>query len=146
MASQGTATTSFTRDERLAFCAAVANLIAADRKISNEERAHLADLIQEAGLSPNDPDVQKAVYTQLSAPAPIEKVVASIKNPALRRQLFRALIEVAVSDGLAPQEEERLTKLAQVFELNPKAARELIQWTVEHIALEKREDEILKRL
>ena len=39
-----------------------------------------------------------------------------------------------------------VASLAKVFELNTQAARELVRWTVEHIAMEKREDEILRRL
>jgi uncharacterized membrane protein YebE (DUF533 family) len=137
---------NFTRDELLCFCRAVANVIASDRKISDEERAHLAGVIQETGLSIADPDVQKAVYSELSNPKPIEQVVKMITSPILRKNLYRTLIEVALSDGLAPQEDEKLAKIAEQFQLNPKAARELIQWTLESIALEKREDDILRRL
>jgi uncharacterized membrane protein YebE (DUF533 family) len=146
MATEETGSTPFSRQELLAFCGAVASIIAADRKITDEERAHLAELISDIGLSIDDPEVQRAVYDQLSKPQPIEKVVSAIEHPVLRRSLYRTLIEVAVSDGLVAQEEDELAKLAVIFKLNPDAARDLVRWTVDSIALEKREDEILKRL
>jgi uncharacterized membrane protein YebE (DUF533 family) len=146
MSAQQTNGANFSREEILSFCRAVANIIAADRKISDEERAHLAEVIQELGLSVNDPEVQRAIYSQLSSPSPIDEVVKSVKHPVLRRNLYRTLIEVAVSDGLHRDEENKLAKLAATFELNEKAARELVQWTVKSIELDKQEDEILKRL
>ncbi len=136
----------FSRDELLGFCRAVANVIASDRKISDEERVHLASVIQETGLNINEPDVQKAVYDELAKPSPIDKIVKSVTSPILRKNLYRTLIEVALSDGLAPQEEDKLAKVAEQFQLNGKAARELIQWTLQSIELDKREDDILRRL
>ncbi|HYF49513.1 MAG TPA: DUF533 domain-containing protein [Planctomycetota bacterium] len=136
----------FSRDELLAFTRAVANVIAADHKVSAEEREHIGDLIRELGLSLNDVDVQRVIYDQLAKPCPIEETVKELKNPVLRRQLYRTLVEVAVSDGLKPEEDERLAKIAAAFELNAKAARELVHWTVKSIELEKQEEEILARL
>lgn len=137
---------SFTRSELLLFCKAVANIIGSDRKVSPEERYHLADLIRETGLKLDDVDVAAAVDEELYKPSPIEDVVRPIKNPGLRRNLYRTLVEVALSDGLATEEEQKLTNIAKVFELNPSAARELIQWTAQSIELEKREQEIMARL
>jgi uncharacterized membrane protein YebE (DUF533 family) len=138
--------TPFTRDERLLFARAVANIVGADRKISGEERTHLFDLLRELGLSPSDEEVQKIVDDELKSPSPIAKIVKSVTSPVLRRNLYRTLVEVALTDGLAPEEEKRLAELAKAFELNEKAARELIQWTLDSLTLDKREDDILKRL
>jgi len=146
MSTQATQSPSFTRDELLLFCRAVANVIAADRKISTEERMHLSELIQNAGLSMRDLDVQDVIDKELKSPAPIAEVVKAMTNPLLRKNLYRTLIEVALSDGLAPEEETKLADLARTFELNPHAARELIHWTLQSVALDKQEEDILKRL
>ena len=136
----------FSREELLGFARAVANVIASDRKITDEERVHLSSVIQETGLNINDPDVQKAVYDELAKPSPIEKIVKTVTSPLLRKNLYRTLIEVALSDGLAAQEEDKLAKVAEQFQLNSKAARELVQWTLRSIELDKQEDDILRRL
>ncbi|HYG74696.1 MAG TPA: DUF533 domain-containing protein [Planctomycetota bacterium] len=146
MPNHSQANPNFSREELLLFCRAVANIIAADRKVSTEERLHLSELIQETGLSMRDPDVQAVIDKELAHPAPIEEVVRAMKNPVLRKNLYRTLIEVALSDGLAPEEDKKLADLAKTFELNQQAARELIQWTLESVALDKREEEILQRL
>jgi uncharacterized membrane protein YebE (DUF533 family) len=137
---------AYSHDDLLLFCKAVANIIGSDRKVTPEERHHLADLIRETGLSIEDKDVAAAVDEQLYKPSPIEDVVKPIKHPGLRRNLYRTLVEVALSDGLAAEEENKLAKLAEVFELNNQAARELIQWTAQSIELEKREQDIIARL
>lgn len=144
--SDSTKNNPFTRDELLLFCKAVANVIGADRKVTPEERMHLAGLILETGLSIHEADVSAAVDKELYNPSPIEDVVQPIKNPTLRRYLFRTLVEVALSDGLAREEDQKLTKLADVFELNKQAASELVHWTAQSIELEKKEQEILARL
>jgi uncharacterized membrane protein YebE (DUF533 family) len=136
----------FTRDEMLLFARAVANIVGADHKVSGEERTHLFDVLREMGLSPYDEQVQKVVDDELNSPSPIDKIVKSVTSPVLRRNLYRTLVEVALTDGLANEEEKRLAELAKTFELNEKAARELIQWTLDSLALDKREDDILKRL
>jgi len=144
--SDSTTNAPFTRDELLLFCKAVANVIGADRKVTPEERMHLADLIRETGLSIHDADVSAAVDKELYTPSPIEDVVKSIQNPSMRRHLYRTLIEVALSDGLAKEEDVKLAKLAEVFQLNKVAASELIQWTAQSIEMDKREQDILARL
>ena len=144
--NQATSQLPFSREELLLFARAVANVIAADRRVTNEERFHLSDLLREIGLSLHDADVQKVVDAEFAKASKIEDVVKPIKNPVLRRSLYRTLIEVALSDGLASEEEKRLSDLAKIFELNEKAARDLIQWTLDSLALEKREDDILTRL
>jgi hypothetical protein len=140
------ATPTFSRSELLSFAKAVANIIAADRKITEEERSRLTELVGDLGLSMTDGEVEQAIGSQLSSPSPIESVVKDIKSPVLRRNLYRTLIEVALSDGLAPQEEEKLAAAAKAMGLNAAAAKELVQWTLKHIELEKQEDAILQRL
>jgi uncharacterized membrane protein YebE (DUF533 family) len=136
----------FSRAELIGFCRAVANVVASDRKISDEERGLLAELIQETGLSMADEDVQRAVYSELSHPAPMAEIAKVVTSPALRKNLYRTLIEVALADGLAPEEEAKLAEVAKQFGLDCKAAREMVHWTLSSIELEKREHEIMKRL
>ena len=137
---------NFSRAELLLFCRAVANIVGADRRVTSEERMHLAELIRETGLSLRDPEVQQVIDKELASPAPIEQVVQQLKNPVLRKHLYRTLIEVALADGLAPEEDKKLTELAKTFQLDPGAAKDLIQWTLDSVALDKREEEILARL
>lgn len=136
----------FSREELLAFTRAVANIIAADHKVSADEHVQIGELIRELGLSINDEDVQRAIFSQLSKPSPIEETVKDLKNPELRRHLYRTLVEVAVSDGLKPEEDARLAKVAETFQLNATAARELVHWTMKSIEMEQQEEEILGRL
>ena len=134
------------REETIAFCRVLAHLVAADHKVTAEERKQLNNLIWDTGLSPDDAEVKAAVEAELAKPSPLKKVLTPITDPGMRKTLFRALVEVAASDGLAPQEEKKLAKTAEVFKLDQKAAAEIIQWTVQSIALEKKEAQILKRL
>ncbi|MBI3829973.1 MAG: TerB family tellurite resistance protein [Planctomycetes bacterium] len=136
----------FVREEVVQFCRVLANMVAADHKITPEERTELENVIAGTGLSPDDPDVKQAVEEELKKPTPIEKLLESINSPGLRRTLYRALVEIAVSDGLHPKEEETLAKTAKVFGLNEKAAKDLVKWTLDSIAQEKREHEIMNKL
>jgi uncharacterized tellurite resistance protein B-like protein len=137
----------FPRNELLAFVRAVANIIAADKVVTEDERAYLAMLVRQTGLSLLDEDVQAAINDEIAAPSPIEVVARPISDPQLRRTLYQTLVEVAYADGsLAAEEEERLVALSKTFGLNPEAARDLIDWTGEHIRLERRGEEIIARL
>lgn len=138
---------AFSREERILFCRAVANMITADHQVSEEERAYLSGLVRETGLSLLDEEVMLSIESELRSPTPLADLVHPIKSPELRRTLYRAVVEVALCDRtLAQEEDEYLAKLAELFELNPQAARELIQWTLDSLELEKREADILARL
>ena len=137
----------YTREERLQFCRIVANMIGADRAFSEEERIHLAALVWQAGLSMDEEDVAAAVKAELENPTPLPELVKGVDNPELRRWLYRVLIEVALADNLLGSEEEaKLVELAEIFGLNREAARDLVHWTKESIALEQREIEIMAKL
>ena len=137
---------AITRVDQLAFCRAMANLITADHQVTAEEKKSLAGLILDMGLSPFDPDVKELVDKELASPAPMAEVVKTITHPGMRRTLYRSALEIALCDGMAPQEEKKLTELAELFDLNAKAAKELILWTMDSIAMEKREQDIMARL
>jgi len=134
------------RAETVAFCRVLAHLVAADHKITGEERTQLNNLIWDTGLSPEDAEVKAAVEAELAKPSPLEKVLAPIHDAEMKKALYRAMVEVAASDGLHSNEEEALAQTAKAFGLNAQAAKEIIQWTVQSIGLDKIEAEILKRL
>lgn len=138
---------AFSREETMAFVRGVASIIAADKVVTEEERASLSSLIRQTGLSLLDDDVQALVDAELANPSPMAEIVAPVTDPVLRRALFQTLVEVALADGvLAPEEEVRLNEAATLFNLNPDAAREFIAWTRESIQVERRGAAIIGRL
>lgn len=129
------------------FVRGVANIIAADGKVAEEERVMLYGLIHQTGLSILDDDVKAAVEAELAGPSPIEKVIKPVTNPLLRRALYQTCVEVAVADGhLADEERLKLVEIAGLFGLNTDAARDFIQWTLDSIAIEQRGREIIAKL
>jgi len=137
----------FPREELLAFVRGVANIVAADGKVAEEERVMLYGLIHQTGLSILDEDVKAAIEAELAGPSPIEKVIKPVTNPLLRRALYQTCVEVAVADGhLADEERLKLVEIAGVFGLNSDAARDFIQWTLDSIAIEQRGREIITKL
>ena len=135
-----------TRDERLAFLRVVAGMIGADHKLTKKERKEMDGLILQMGLSPGEEDVRAVIDGEFKKPTPLEKLLEPIRDRNMRRTLYRVLVEVAVSDGLAAKEEQRLVKTAELFQLDAKAAKDVIGWTVESLAMEEREAVIMKRL
>ncbi|OYT69869.1 MAG: hypothetical protein CFK52_12735 [Chloracidobacterium sp. CP2_5A] len=137
----------FPREELLAFVRGVANIVAADGKVAEEERAMLYGLVRQTGLSILDGDVKAAIEAELAGPSPIEKVIQPVTNPLLRRALYQTCVEVALSDGhLADEERLKLVEVAGLFGLNSDAARDFIQWTLDSIAIEQRGASIIAKL
>jgi uncharacterized membrane protein YebE (DUF533 family) len=137
----------YTYEERLAFCQAMANIIASDNKVLPEERAELDGLIKSAGLSMADAEVARTINDELAKPRPITDILKKIKRRPLAAALFRMLIEAACVDGeVAPEERERVLEAAKTFGMNPKAADELLNWTLQSILHERKEREILAKL
>jgi uncharacterized membrane protein YebE (DUF533 family) len=138
---------AFSREETMAFVRGVVSIIAADKVVTEEERASLSSLIRQTGLSLLDDDVQALVDAELATPSPMAEIVAPVTDPVLRRALFQTLVEVALADGvLAPEEDARLQETAAIFNLNSEAAREFIEWTRDSIQLERRGATIIRRL
>jgi uncharacterized membrane protein YebE (DUF533 family) len=137
----------FTREERIIFCRAMANIIASDRKVTEDETNELEGLIIGTGLSPSDPEVRAAVEKELKAPGSLSEIVKELKKKDLQAALFRMLIEASCADGeIATEERQKVSEAARAFGLNPSAASELIDWTLQSLKHEKREREILARL
>ena len=133
--------------ERIAFLKAVANMIASDHKITEDETADLYQLVLAAGLSPLDETIEKEVLPELDSPGDIKAILADIESAELKNNLFRILIEVAAADGeIADGERERVLDAAGSFGLNRDAAGELLEWTCSSIKHEEKEAEILQRL
>lgn len=137
----------YSREERIQFCRIVANMIAADHKITEEEQLALAGLVFQTGLSMTEEDVATAVNEELANPSSLSELLNNFSDPNLRRGLYRIMVEFAYADQeLATEEEEKLTEMANTFGLNRDAAAELIRWTRDSIELERRELEIVGRL
>jgi len=137
----------FSETERLTFLKAVANLAAADRNVTEDEEAELNGLVLEAGLSTLDERVETEVIGELKNPGEIKPILEGIENDALRQQLFRVLVAVAAADGvITDNERSKVRDAAGMFDLDPDAASEYLDWTIEQIAHEKKEEEILSRL
>jgi uncharacterized tellurite resistance protein B-like protein len=135
------------REQRLLFCRAVANMIGADRKVTEAEQSHMKELVEIAGLSLGDPEVEDAIANELSEPGDIGSIVEQIEDQGLRRNLFRALVEIACADGeVAREERAKVIATAELYALDPGAADELLDWTMESIAMEKRHDDLMERL
>ncbi len=137
----------YSEGERLAFCQAMANIVASDHKVTDKERVHLDGLIMSTGLSPADDGVIRTIDAELKDPGAIGDILKRIKHKALKSALFRMLIETAVADGsVAKQERAKILEAAAAFKLDKKAAGELIDWTIQAIRQDEREREILSRL
>ena len=137
----------YTQEQRLAFCQAMANLVASDKKVTPEERNELDGLIIGAGLSPSDPEVRKVVDGELAKPGDITAILKRITDKKLHAGLFRMLVEMACVDGEVPLEERnKIEDAAGVFGFDKDAADQLISWTLESIRLERKEQDILAKL
>jgi len=138
---------SYSREERLQFCRIVANMIAADHKVTDEEQSQLALLVWQAGLSMFEEDVAEVVNKELENPSPLSDLISHIEKPDMKRWLYRVMVELAYVDNeLAQQEADKLREMASIFGLNKEAAEKLIEWTKESIELEREEAEIMSRL
>ncbi len=137
----------YTEDERIAFCRAVANVVASDHEVTEDERAELNGLLMATGLSPLDERVEKEVMGELDSPGPIKDILAGFDKPQMSANLFRVLVEVAAADGkIADEERVKIGEAAAAFGLNEDAAMELLDWTLGAIEHEQKEQEILARL
>lgn len=142
-----TETLEYTEAERLAFLRAVANLIAADHKVTEDEKAELNGLVLQMGLSPLDPRVEGDVLGELDSPGDLPAILSAVGNAELKSHLFRVLVEVAAADGkITDGERTKIREAAGVFGLDADAASDLLDWTVASIQHEQKECEILARL
>lgn len=133
--------------ELLLFVKAAANLVASDHEVTHDERLELDNIVEGIGLRPNDDDVVAAIESELKAPGSIGALVKGIEAKELRVALLRMLTELSASDGhVADAERAKVSEAAAAFGIDAKLAEELFAWTLESIALEKREGELMERL
>ena len=137
----------FTYEQRLAFIEAVANIVAADGKVTAEERAELESLTIGVGLWSSDPDVKAAIERQIAKPGSLSEILTRLGSKELHAAVFRLLIEAACADGeIQAEERAKLLEAATLFGYDKQAAGELVDWTLESIKHERREQDILARL
>jgi uncharacterized tellurite resistance protein B-like protein len=137
----------FTEEQRFAFVEAMANIVAADRKVTPEERQQLEMLVIGVGLSPGDERVRRAIAAQLETPQPLAAILKKLGRKDLHAAVFRLLCEAACADGeIQPEERAKILEAAAEFGYEKNAASELVDWTLQSIGLERREKDILARL
>ena len=137
----------YSDEQRMAFCRAMANIIASDHKVTPEERAELDGLVLGTGLSPDDSAVKEAIEAELAQPGSLSAILATVGDKELHAALYRMMIEAACADGeVAAEERAKLAEASAAFGFDKAAAEELIGWTLDSIQLERREKEILGKL
>ena len=135
------------QEQLLAFVQAMANVAASDGRVTEEERQHLDEVVSGIGLSPRDEQVSALIEQEFQKPGRLTDIVGKIQIRELRTSLLRMIIEVACADGeIAAGERASVKETAQAFGYDTAVAEELIDWTLQSIALERREQELMARL
>ncbi len=139
--------TQFTQDELLTFTRAMANVAAADGRVTDEERYELENLIRGIGLSPTDERVLAIVNAEFEKPSSLTDIVKGLSTREMKAALLRMLVEVSCADGeVASEERSKVLEAARDFGYDPQVAEDLIDWTLESIRLEKKEAELMAKL
>lgn len=140
-------TREYPREELMAFAQAMANVVASDGRITEEERQHLDTVVAGIGLSPDDEQVSALIEQEFQKPGRLTDIVGKIQSRELRVALLRMIVEVSCADGeIANEERASVKDAANAFGLDVSAAEELIDWTLASIKLEQREREIMEKL
>lgn len=133
--------------ELVRFAQAMANMAAADGRVTEEERQQLDNVIAGIGLSPRDPEIAALVSTEFDNPGPLADIVAGIKNKELRAALVRLLVEMACADGeLDDGERAKIYEAVKVFGFEKELVEDFIAWTIDSLALDAREQALMSRL
>ena len=140
-------TSEYPQDQLMAFVQAMANVVASDGRITEEERQHLDNVVAGIGLSPRDAQVSALIEQEFQKPSRLTDIVSKIENRELRAALLRMIVEVSCADGeIANEERASVKEAASAFGLDVSVADELIDWTLASIKLEQREREIMAKL
>jgi uncharacterized membrane protein YebE (DUF533 family) len=140
-------TREYPQDELMAFVQAMANVVASDGRITEDERQHLDNVVAGVGLSPRDPEVSALIEREFQKPGRLTDIVSKIQNREMRTALLRMIVEVSCADGeIANEERASVKEAAGAFGLDVAVADELIDWTLDSIKLEQREREIMAKL
>ncbi|MBM7118052.1 tellurite resistance TerB family protein [Archangium primigenium] len=140
-------TREYPQEQLLAFVQAMANVAASDGRVTEDERQQLDDLVVGIGLSPRDEQVAALIQREFDQPGRLADIVAKIEIREMRAALLRMLVEVACADGrIAAEERASVEEAATTFGYAVAVADELIDWTLQSIKLEQREQEIMAKL
>jgi uncharacterized membrane protein YebE (DUF533 family) len=140
-------TGEYPQEQLMAFVQAMANVVASDGRITEDERQHLDNVVFGIGLSPRDEQVSALIEREFQKPSRLTDIVSKIENRELRVALLRMIVEVSCADGeIASEERASVKEAASAFGLDASVAEELIDWTVASIKLEQREQEIMAKL
>lgn len=140
-------TREYPEEQLMAFVQAMANVVASDGRITEEERQHLDNVVAGIGLSPRDEQVAALIEGEFKNPGRLTDIVGRIQNRELRAALLRMLVEVACADGeLANEERASVKEAASAFGFDTSIADELMDWALASIKLEQREREIMAKL
>ena len=140
-------TRQYSEDQLMAFAQAMANVVASDGRVTEEERQHLDNVVAGIGLSPRDAQVSALIEQEFQKPSRLTDIVSKIEIRELRASLLRMIVEVACADGeIANEERASVKEAATAFGLDVSVADELIDWTLASIKLEQREREIMAKL
>ena len=140
-------TREYPQDQLMAFVQAMANVVASDGRITEDERQHLDNVVAGVGLSPRDPEVSALIEREFQKPGRLSDIVSKIQNREMRAALLRMIVEVSCADGeIANEERASVKEAAGAFGLDVSVADELINWTLDSIKLEQREREIMAKL
>lgn len=140
-------TREYPQEQLMAFVQAMANVVASDGRITEEERQHLDNVVAGIGLSPRDEQVAALIEAEFKKPGRLTDIVGRIQNRELRAALLRMLVEVACADGeLANEERASVKEAASAFGFDASIADELMDWALASIKLEQREREIMAKL
>ena len=134
-------------EQLLAFTQAMANMVAADGRITAEERDELENVVAGIGLSPRDEKVMKLIDAEFANPGDLSQIVKRIEAKDLKAALVRMLVEMACTDGdLAAEERAKVGQAASAFGFAPTLVDELVAWTLESVKLDRREQDLMAKL
>jgi uncharacterized tellurite resistance protein B-like protein len=140
-------TRQYPEEQLMAFAQAMANVVASDGRITEDERQHLDNVVAGIGLSPRDAQVSALIEQEFQKPSRLTDIVSKIESRELRAALLRMIVEVSCADGeIANEERAAVKEAAGAFGLDASVADELIDWTLDSIKLEQRERDIMAKL
>ncbi len=140
-------TRDYPEEQLMAFVQAMANVAASDGRITEEERQNLDNVVSHIGLSPSDERVSQLIQREFDNPGRLSDIVSKIQNLEMRAALLRMIVEVACADGeIADKERTSVKEVFGAFGRDVSIADELIDWTLASIALDLREQELMKKL
>jgi uncharacterized membrane protein YebE (DUF533 family) len=111
---------SQTEDDALLFLRTMVAAAAADGQIDQTERSRIIKGLTEAGI---DPQASHWLETEMSSPADVEELAATINDPEKAAQVYAAA-RIAI-DPDTIQEREFLNQLAEALDLGPDVRRQI---------------------